>query len=187
VFDGTLVRARHILLNPGTDPAKQKEAEGKLRGIKQVVESEAAKAVEALAPAQKADPLIREQTRVAKTEELFASYAKEYSVCPSKKEGGDLNYFPRAGAMVEPFAKAAYAVKPYEMTDVVVTDFGYHLILVTARKQGTPKKFEEVKEDVRLLYQMRLREAVIEAMKKQQPKVSINPAPVYPQTGAVQK
>ena len=47
--------------------------------------------------------------------------------------------------MVEPFAKAAFALKPYEMTDVVATEFGYHLILVTARKQGTPKKFEEVK------------------------------------------
>src|SRR5439155_22792280 len=86
-------------------------------------------------------------------------------VCPSKKDGGDLNFFPRAGAMVEPFAKAAFALKPYEMTDVVVTEFGYHLILVTVRKQGAPKKFEDVKEDVRSLYAMRLREAVINQMK----------------------
>ena len=48
VFDGTMVRARHILMTPGTDEAKQKEAAGKLRGIKQVVEQEAAKAVAAL-------------------------------------------------------------------------------------------------------------------------------------------
>ena len=42
VFVGTMVRARHILLTPGNDEAKQKEAAGKLRGIKKVVEDEAA-------------------------------------------------------------------------------------------------------------------------------------------------
>jgi parvulin-like peptidyl-prolyl isomerase len=179
VFDGTLVRARHILMTPGNDEAKQKDAAQKLRGIKQVVEQEAAKAVAALPPT--ADALAKEQTRAAKTEELFAAYAKEYSVCPSKKDGGDLNYFPRAGAMVEPFAKAAFETKPGQMTDVVATEFGYHLILVTARKQGTPKKFEEVKEDVRMLFAMRLREAVVAQMKpKAQITISTPPAPGTP-------
>ena len=69
VFDGTMVRARHILMTPGTDEAKQKEAAGKLR-IKQVVEQETAKAVAAL-PAT-ADALQKEQTKATKTEELFA-------------------------------------------------------------------------------------------------------------------
>jgi peptidyl-prolyl cis-trans isomerase C len=187
VFDGTLVRARHILMTPGNDEAKQKEAAQKLRGIKQVVELEAAKAVAALPPT--ADALAKEQTRAAKTEELFAAYAKEYSVCPSKKDGGDLNYFPRAGAMVEPFAKAAFETKPGQMTDVVATEFGYHLILVTARKQGTPKKFEEVKEDVRMLYAMRLREAVVAQMKpKAQITITTPPGtPTAPGTPTVPK
>jgi peptidyl-prolyl cis-trans isomerase C len=184
VFDGTMVRARHILMTPGTDEAKQKEAAGKLRGIKQVVEQEAAKAVAAL-PAT-ADALQKEQAKAAKTEELFSAYAKEHSACPSKKEGGDLSYFPRAGAMVEPFAKAAFALKPFEMTDVVATEFGYHLILVTARKQGTPKKFEEVKGDVQMLYAMRLREAVVAQMKPKA-QVAMTPvggaAPATPMTG----
>lgn len=174
VFDGSMVRARHILMTPGDDVEKQKDATGKLRGIKQVVEQEANKAVAALPPA--ADALQKEQARAAKTEELFAAYAKEYSACPSKKDGGDLNYFPRAGAMVEPFAKAAFALKPFEMTDVIPTEFGYHLILVTAKKPGTPKKFEDknVKEDVKMLYTMRLREAVIGKMK---PKAQITMTP----------
>ena len=163
VFDGTMVRARHILMTPGTDEAKQKDAAQKLRGIKQVVEQEAAKAVAALPPT--ADAQAKEQAKAAKSDELFAAYAKEYSSCPSKKEGGDLNFFPRAGAMVEPFAKAAFAMKPYEMSDVVATEFGYHLIMVTARRQGAPKKFDEVKGDVQMLYAMRLREAVIAQMK----------------------
>lgn len=172
VFDGTMVRARHILMTPGTDEAKQKDAAQKLRGIKQVVEQEAAKAVAALPPT--ADAQAKEQAKAAKCDELFAAYAKEYSSCPSKKEGGDLNFFPRAGAMVEPFAKAAFAMKPYEMSDVVATEFGYHLIMVTARRQGAPKKFEEVKGDVGMLYAMRLREAVIAQMK---PKAQITITP----------
>lgn len=174
VFDGTMVRARHVLLTPGTDEAKQKDAAQKLRGIKQVVEQEAAKAVAAL-PAT-ADAVAKEQARANKTDELFAAYAKEYSTCPSKKDGGDLNFFPRAGAMVEPFAKAAFALKPYQMSDVVPTEFGYHLILVTQRRQGTPKKFEDkgVKEDVQMLYAMRLRESVI-AMMKPKAQITITP------------
>jgi peptidyl-prolyl cis-trans isomerase C len=78
--------------------------------------------------------------------------------------------------MVEPFAKAAFDLKPYDMSDVVSTEFGYHLILTTARKEGTPKKFEDVKEDVRTLYAMRLREAVIAQMKPKA-QITINPAP----------
>jgi parvulin-like peptidyl-prolyl isomerase len=172
VFDGTMVRARHILMTPGNDEAKQKEAAGKLRGIKQVIEKEANDAVAKLPPT--ADALAKQQAKAAKTEELFSAYAKEYSACPSKKDGGDLQFFPRAGAMVEPFAKAAFAMKPYEMSDVVATEFGYHLILVTQRRQGTAKKFEDVKEDVRMLYAMRLREAVIGQMK---PKAQITITP----------
>ncbi len=174
VFDGSMVRARHILMTPGTDETKQKEAAQKLRGIKQVVEQEATKAVVALPPT--ADALAKEQAKAKRTDELFAAYAKEYSTCPSKKDGGDLNFFPRAGAMVEPFAKAAFALKPFEMSDVVATEFGYHLILVTQRQQGTPKKFEQVKEDVRMLYAMRLREAVIAQMKPKA-QITISPAP----------
>jgi peptidyl-prolyl cis-trans isomerase C len=179
VFDGTLVRARHILLTPGNDPAKQQEAANTLRGIKQVCEQEGKKAADAL-PAN-ADAAAREKARTQKIDELFAAYAKERSACPSKREGGDLNLFPRAGAMVEPFAKVAFELKPFQMSDVVATEFGYHLILVTDRKQGTPKKFEEVKEDVKVLFAMRLREAVIAQMK---PRAQITITPVTVPTSA---
>lgn len=164
MFDGSMVRARHILLAPGDDKAKQTEAVQLLRGIKQVVEQEAAKAVAALPPT--ATPLEKEQAKMKKTDELFAAYAKERSTCPSKKDGGDLNFFPRVGAMVESFAKAAFATKPGDMTDVVVTDFGYHLILVTAKNPGKLPTFEQAKEAVRAVYAMRLREAVLAQMKK---------------------
>src|SRR5690606_22549153 len=90
--------------------------------------------------------------------------------------GGDLNFFPRAGAMVEPFAKAAFGLQPYQMSDVVPTEFGMHLIMATAKKPGAAKKFEDVKEEVRLLYAMRLREAVIAQMKPKA-QITLNAAP----------
>jgi peptidyl-prolyl cis-trans isomerase C len=175
VFDGTMVRARHILMNPGTDEAKRQDAAGKLRGIKQVVEAEAKKAHDATM----GEPLAKVQAAARKADELFAAYAKEYSTCPSKRDGGDLNFFPRAGAMVEPFAKAAFTTQPGGLTDVVATDFGFHLILVTDRKEGKRKQFEEVKEDARMLFAMRLREAVLAQMKPKA-QITISPAPAYP-------
>lgn len=161
VFDGSMVRARHVLMTPGTDPVKVEEAKKTLLGIKAAVEAEAKKAEDA-SPGDANAKMIAKNN---KAEELFAEYAKKYSVCPSKTTGGDLNYFPRVGAMVEPFAAAAFSTATYSMTDVVSTEFGYHLIMVTAKKAGAPKKFEEVKEDVRILYAIRLREAVLAQMK----------------------
>jgi peptidyl-prolyl cis-trans isomerase C len=164
VFDGSMVRARHILMTPGTDPAKVNEAKQLLAGIKATTEAEGKKAADAIQGAQDV-PGAKDKAKNARVEELFGEYAKKYSVCPSKTAGGDLNYFPRVGAMVEPFAAAAFALSPYGMSDVVQTEFGYHLIMVTDKKPGTPKKFEEVKEDVRILYAIRLREAVLTQMK----------------------
>lgn len=163
MFDGSMVRASHILMTPGTDKKAQEDAAGKLRGIKKACEDEAAKAVAALPPA--ATPLEKETARTKKASELFAAYAKEYSTCPSKKEGGDLSFFPRVGAMVEPFAKAAFEMKVGDISDVVATEFGYHVVLVTGKQPGKQPTFEQAKEAVRAVYAMRLRDAVIGQMK----------------------
>src|SRR5262249_22229896 len=65
VFDGSMVRARHILFTPGNEKTKQDEAAGKLRGIKQYIETESTKAVAAAPPT--ADNLAKEQIRIQKT------------------------------------------------------------------------------------------------------------------------
>ena len=172
VFDGSMVRARHILMTPAADAAKVEEAKKTLAAIKATVEAEAKKVADTTA----GDALTKETARQKRADELFAAYAQKYSTCPSKKNGGDLSYFPRVGAMVEPFAKSAFALQPYGMSDVVTTEFGQHLIMCTAKKPGTPRKFEDVKEDVRGVYAVRLREAVVAQMKPRA-KIEVAAAP----------
>jgi peptidyl-prolyl cis-trans isomerase C len=78
----------------------------------------------------------------------FEKLAKEHSSCPSASKGGDLDYFPR-GMMAPEFEKAAFSMKPGEISDVVKTDFGYHIIKVEDRRDEVPEDFEKDKETYR--------------------------------------
>jgi parvulin-like peptidyl-prolyl isomerase len=174
MFDGTMVRARHILLTPKAGDAQAVEqAKQSLRKFKQQCEEAAAAAV-AKVPAD-ADAQTREKARVRALEDAFADTAREESACPSRAQGGDLSWFPRTGSMVEPFAGAAFALKRNQMSDVVETSFGYHLILVTDRRQGKETKFEDVKDVVKEAYCDRLRETLCADLR---PKAKIVITPV---------
>jgi peptidyl-prolyl cis-trans isomerase C len=84
--------------------------------------------------------------RVAGGED-FAAVAKDNSDCPSAKQGGDLGSFPR-GKMVKPFEDAAFALKTGEISNVVETQFGYHVIKTTERIEAGKVPFEKAKEDI---------------------------------------
>ncbi len=77
----------------------------------------------------------------------FAAIAKESSDCPSKAEGGSLGTFTR-GQMVKPFEDAAFSQKVGEVGPVVETQFGYHIIEVTAHKEAGKKTLDEVKDRI---------------------------------------
>ena len=84
---------------------------------------------------------------VAAKGEGFDKIAKEHSDCPSGARGGDLGNFGR-GQMVPEFEKAAFSQKVGTVGEVVKTNFGYHLIKVTARSEGGMQPLEKVKEQI---------------------------------------
>jgi peptidyl-prolyl cis-trans isomerase C len=78
----------------------------------------------------------------------FAEAAKKYSTCPSKARGGDLGEFTR-GKMVPEFEQAAFAMEEGEVSnEPVKTQFGYHIIKVTAKNEAASSPLEEVKAQV---------------------------------------
>ena len=79
--------------------------------------------------------------------ENFATLAMENSEGPSKAKGGDLGFFGRE-QMVPPFSEAAFALQPGQMSDVVQTRFGYHLIRVSERQAEQTMAFNDVKEAI---------------------------------------
>jgi len=115
------VKARHIVFNLGEDALK--EADDKVRKL----------AEEVLAKARQGED--------------FATLAKEYSEGPTKSKGGDLGYFKR-GQMVEPFDDAAFKLKKGETSDLVRTQFGYHIIKVEDIRESATKSLEEMRDEI---------------------------------------
>ena len=111
------VRARHILvsLDPMADDAAKRAARSEIDAAKKRVEAG----------------------------EDFAAVAKEVSDDPGSKEtGGDLGFFKR-GAMVAPFENAAFSLEPGELSDVVESPFGFHLIRVEEKKAAAQLPYAE--------------------------------------------
>jgi parvulin-like peptidyl-prolyl isomerase len=173
MFNGSMVHARHILLTPPAGDAKAGEqAKVKLAQIRKQIEDDVSKGLAKLDP--NLDKLKREVRRRQLLDEAFAQQARKESACPSKAQGGNLPWFPRAGRMVEPFAKAAFALKEFELSDIVATQFGFHLILVLEVKPGQAVKFEDRKDVVKDVYADRLRDDLV-AKLRPKAKIVVNP------------
>ena len=105
---------------------------------------------------QKADEAERKKARVeidailkrARAGEDFATLAKAHSQDGSAAQGGDLEFFAR-GRMVPEFDKVAFALEPGEISDVVTTQFGYHIIKATDRRAAETVPLEKVSPQVK--------------------------------------
>jgi peptidyl-prolyl cis-trans isomerase C len=137
------VRASHILLKveANAEPAKKEETRKKMEGIKKRLENG----------------------------EDFAALAKELSQDPSAEKGGDLGFFER-GKMVKAFEDAAFSLKPGEVSGIVESPFGYHLIKVFDRQAERTVPYSESKERIKkYLWRVKFMEqknVYVEALKK---------------------
>ena len=103
----------------------------------------------------------------------FAVLAKEASSCPSGAQGGDVGACGK-GLMVKEFEDAAWAMKPGEISGVVETKFGYHIIKVTERIPAAKQSFDEVKAKLaENLKRDKIRQAVNQRLKEAQQKARI--------------
>ena len=84
---------------------------------------------------------------VKKNPENFGELAKQYSTGPSADNGGDLGCFERK-KMVEDFSAAAFALNAGEISDVVQTQFGYHIINVTAKQPAETVPFDKIRDNL---------------------------------------
>jgi len=78
----------------------------------------------------------------------FEELAKKSSVDSSSAKGGDLGWFGK-GSMVPAFEKAALALKEGQISEVVKSDFGFHIIKLTGKRPAGIRPFEEVKEQIK--------------------------------------
>lgn len=115
-------RASHILIKADKDSSAADRAKAKSRA-------------EALALEARKNPA------------GFAELARKNSEDSSAAQGGDLDFFG-PGAMVKPFEDTVFALKPGEVSKVVETEFGYHVIMLTGQRGGQGKGFDEVRAEV---------------------------------------
>ncbi len=116
------IRARHILIK--TDPSDTSAQLSEKR--------------------KKAEKILAE----AKSGTDFAELARKHSQDATASDGGDLGYFAR-GEMIGPFEKAAFALKPGEISPVVKTRFGFHIIKLEDRQEARTIPLEEVRDKIK--------------------------------------
>lgn len=137
------VRASHILIAANADLIKDKlkkeNKDMKDEAINLEVKKQMAEAK------KKAQDL---QLKAKKAPSTFAALAKENSQDTlSAIKGGDLGFFTKE-EMVEEFAKAAFSLKPNTISQVIQTPYGYHIIMVTDRKEAGKYTFDQTKKEI---------------------------------------
>ncbi|HYC43692.1 MAG TPA: SurA N-terminal domain-containing protein [Noviherbaspirillum sp.] len=157
------VRAEYVVLNSNTVASQISVSDADIKSYydqnaKRFVDEEQRRASHILIKAEKGASGAEKTAAKEKAEKLlaqlrknpadFARLAKENSQDPGSAErGGDLDFFSK-GMMVPPFEEAAFKLKEGEISDVVQSDFGFHIIQVTGIKPGSAKSLDAVKGQI---------------------------------------
>jgi parvulin-like peptidyl-prolyl isomerase len=141
VFDGVMVEVSHIVLRvpPEAPPAEIAKAKATLAQMRKDILD------------KKID---------------FAQAARQYSQCESAPRGGVIGAISRRSIIDEAFAQASFALQVGQVSDVVQSSYGVHLIKVTDRNPGKPSEFAKVKENVRMMYLNDLDDQILQEMRK---------------------
>ena len=115
------VKARHILFKLSKDASQEEEKKVKEKALSVL--------------------------KMAREGKDFDTLAKEYSEGPTKDKGGELGWFTK-GRMVKPFEDAAFKMKKGEISDLVKTPFGYHIIKVEDIKEAHTKTLDEARPQI---------------------------------------
>jgi len=138
VFNGEKVKVSHILI----DTTKLKTA-AELENAKQKIEE------------------IKEEIDNGAD---FAETAREYSTCPSAKDGGDIGFYQKNGTLVEELAEVTFSMKVGEISEPVKTQFGYHIIKVTGKEEGKDVSYKDVADMVDIVYMQIKTEALLKGL-----------------------
>jgi parvulin-like peptidyl-prolyl isomerase len=109
----------------------------------------------------------------------FADAANKYSEDPGNvrtPSGGDLGWFTRKGKIDDEFAKLAFAQKVGKVSELIETRHGYHLVLVSDRREGNPVSFDQIKENILAEYNFDLQLDIGKELRSKA-KIKIEPMP----------
>jgi peptidyl-prolyl cis-trans isomerase C len=152
-FNGTQLHVLHILLavDPQASPDEKAKVKAKIKGIKDDID---------------------------KKKMSFSEAANKFSDDKTNPDGvgGDVGYVSRTNGFVQEFTDAAFTAKPGVVTEPFETPYGYHILLVSERKEGPKVDMEQIKPTVKQRFGLDLQKSILTA-ERATAKIDIKPMP----------